>query len=273
MRCISAVRVKGGQFVPCGKCNFCMANRRADWSYRLQQELVVSSSAYFITLTYMDEKYPVDGVQIRDMQLFIKRLRKYESKLEKSATPAFVKWRLRYYAVGEYGTRTGRGHYHVIVFNLSAETLVRINEIWTQGMVKVGPCGPGAIPYITKYHVNRQMQVPPGCKPSFCLMSRGTGIGANYVAKYRDWHREGKRFFAMENGVMRRLPRYYRDKMFGVHDKAVHAMKMDLLVLKEYWRHVDALRSAYPNPEERVEAEIRHAYNSVVKKANEFNLF
>ena len=84
MRCISplSLRQNGSiNVVPCGKCNFCLSSKRDDWSFRLRQELKVSTSASFITLTYATEKMPVNSsglLELRksDCQAFMKRLRK-----------------------------------------------------------------------------------------------------------------------------------------------------------------------------------------------------
>ena len=38
--------------VPCGKCPNCKKRRVNEWVFRLQEEDKVSSTSYFITLTY-----------------------------------------------------------------------------------------------------------------------------------------------------------------------------------------------------------------------------
>ena len=155
MQCISPILLKKGQFVPCGKCNFCLQARRLDWSFRLKQELRVSKSARFVTLTYDDEHVPINPetglaeLSKKDVQLFIKRLRKYNSKIV-----ARLKWpTMRYYLVGEYGTRTGRPHYHLIVFNISVEATNWLAHIWGQGQIRVGQVTPASIMYTCKYHL------------------------------------------------------------------------------------------------------------------------
>ena len=84
--------------VPCGKCAACLTNKRKEWTFRLNQELHVSSSSFFITLTYDDEHIPVteEGLPTfskRDIQLFIKRLRKNTNR------------KISYYIVSEYGEK------------------------------------------------------------------------------------------------------------------------------------------------------------------------
>lgn len=104
MNCTSPVRVNGDLF-PCGKCINCRAKSRQEWVFRLRMEYRNCDFGLFVTLTYDDDHLPSDGVSIRDVQLFLKRLRKkYKSKT------------LRYYICSEYGDNTHRAHYHALLF-------------------------------------------------------------------------------------------------------------------------------------------------------------
>lgn len=150
--------------MPCGKCNFCLVNRRNDWTFRLTQEHKKSTSAHFVTLTYTDDSVPVVMLEkpFNDqyafltlekvhLQLFIKRLRK---KFPHIKGPKGI----RYYAVGEYGTKTQRPHYHLIIFNLDVygvELQKLMLETWQYGQVHVGEVTPASIHYVTKFHVNK----------------------------------------------------------------------------------------------------------------------
>ena len=87
--------------VPCGKCPNCKKRRVNEWVFRLQEEDKVSSTSYFITLTYDTVVVPISPngfmtLKKRDLQLFWKRLRKAIGKGPK----------IRYYAVGEYGSKS-----------------------------------------------------------------------------------------------------------------------------------------------------------------------
>lgn len=140
------------QFVPCGKCNFCLESRRNEWTFRLRMEMNVSHAAHFITLTYDDNNivYSEHGhptLVKRDLQLFTKRLRKEQD--------SHTDLTLRYYSVGEYGTTTLRPHYHSIMFNLIPEVCNKLTTIWGKGQLMVGTVTPASIHYVTKYHVNR----------------------------------------------------------------------------------------------------------------------
>lgn len=107
--------------IPCGKCIGCRLEYSRQWANRLMLELQYHDSAYFVTLTYnpghVPKAYYADPetgeakesltLCKRDVQLFIKRLRK-----------AFPNDHIRYYYCGEYGTQTFRPHYHMIIFGL-----------------------------------------------------------------------------------------------------------------------------------------------------------
>ena len=101
----SAIRLE----VPCGKCHECQEQRREMWSLRLSEEAKDHLNTAFITLTYNDENMLWCGdygtLQKKDLQDWLKRLRRQIEPLK-----------IRYYAVGEYGTNTMRPHYHVLLF-------------------------------------------------------------------------------------------------------------------------------------------------------------
>ena len=127
--------------LPCGKCYECRARRVSGWSHRLEKEAEVSSSALYITLTYDEEKVPytIDGYQTVDkthLQKFFKRLRKKQDE------------KIKYYAVGEYGSKTHRPHYHVIIFNTN---IFNIRASWLDGFVHCGEVTQSSVAYTLKY--------------------------------------------------------------------------------------------------------------------------
>lgn len=200
--------------VPCGKCLICLSNKREDWSFRLMQEYKVSSSAYFITLTYSEKYLPSMGVSKRHFQLYMKRLRKLVDK--------DTKYPVRYYAVGEYGGETKRPHYHAIIFNADEKSIRQAwaffnkvrNKVEPIGIVHVGNVTEASVAYVLKYVVQKY-EYPEGLNPSFSLMSRGHGLGANYLSDAMvAWHRSGDRVYALQYGVKRRLPRFYKEKIW-----------------------------------------------------------
>lgn len=153
------------QFVPCGKCNFCLQVRRAHWTFRLRMELKESVSAHFLTLTYDDDHLicspsGLPTISKRDMQLFTKRLRKEQASYGDNS--------IRYYSVGEYGTITSRPHYHSIMFNCLDSVIAQLPMIWGKGQVMVGSVTPASIHYVAKYHVNKIGEYGDRAPP-FCI--------------------------------------------------------------------------------------------------------
>lgn len=221
--------------VPCGKCGACRYNRRADWSFRLAQELRVADYAQFITLTYDDEHVPFNqstgelSLDKTHLQLFIKRLRKFQDGNSKS--------KIRYYAVGEYGSQTDRPHYHAILYNAVPDTIAHLDRTWTYGHYSVDNLNSARIHYVTKYHVNA-VKNEDGRTPEFALMSRNPGIGLNYVTSTKDYHLKNNKFSVINNGYDQRMPRYYVDKIFSDLQRKLHAEKvqieMDTKTNKDY---------------------------------------
>lgn len=87
--------------VGCGKCYSCLSNRRRQWLFRLSCESLRAYKSVFVTLTYDDEHLPPKLSKVH-LHEFIDNVR--------SIYP------LRYYAIGEYGPRTLRPHYHLVLF-------------------------------------------------------------------------------------------------------------------------------------------------------------
>ena len=190
--------------VPCGKCLACLSNRRSDWVIRLQEEAKSSLYSVFFTLTYDDDHIPVDGVSKRDIQLFMKRFRK-------ELSPILV----RYFISSEYGPQTLRPHYHGVLFlNGSVDILLFLQKSWQNGFVTIGDVNNNRLGYVAKYCLSLG-QVPEGQNSLFMLCSRRPAIGDAYLTdSVSFYHRDGLNDFYRDGKSKRRLPRYYREKLF-----------------------------------------------------------
>lgn len=196
------------QTVPCGKCLACLSKARQDWAFRLRQEHRYSKGALFITLTY-HPKFCPRQLEKEHVQLFMKRLRKHEKGNK-----------VRYFLVGEYGSRRRRPHYHILLFNcdLSGET---VRKAWrapkskeSYGIVHIGRVNSKSIAYCLKYIVQPHLK-PKGLTPPFRLMSRSYGIGGMYLSQEMiDWHRQLDANWVTEDKIKMRMPRYYKDKIW-----------------------------------------------------------
>ena len=196
-KCTRPVEIKGRK-LPCGRCGSCKANRAYEWSLRLMHELDEHKDALFLTLTYNDENCP-DQILKSHLQGWLKRVR-----LELGTR------RIKYYAAGEYGERTGRPHYHAIVFGVGYDDIKLLRDAWPYGFIGFGSVSFASIKYTCAY-VQKKLygkaakqeygdkQVP------FALMSKGMG------KKWMEKNIDGILIKGgiMMQGVARRIPRYY----------------------------------------------------------------
>lgn len=236
-------------------------NRRADWTFRIYQESKLHDSQQFLTLTYSDEKLPVGGTLVKEhFQSFMKRLRKDVSPVK-----------LRFYAVGEYGTETKRPHYHAIMFGMP--TPERLESIWGFGYVDVAKVEMASIHYVTKYHVNRYGD-HSGREPPFCLMSRRPGIGTNYMtAQMVKWHKSNQANYAQVNGKITRLPRFYKEKIFNKIERLRFETEAIDRSVTDYLSAVEELRRYHHDADGYYYERLLHMHEHIQHKANTQNTF
>lgn len=226
--------------VPCGHCPFCMATRRSDWALRLHYESRMHLDAKFVTLTYAN---PHLVWKCGTSQLHKPHLQKWFKLVRKAG------FKVRYYAVGEYGSRTFRPHYHVLLFGQVPERVIRSS--WKYGEVHIGRVTQASVMYTLGYMVNgKSWKMRRGRVRPFCTMSRRPGLGANYLSPAMiQWHKSDRKNYAMLEGVKRHLPRYYKDKIFSKIDKVRIAVRDQKAAFR---REVEWLRSPamrkHPNP-------------------------
>ena len=103
---IDKVTGRKWQQVPCGKCLECMRHATTEWALRIMLEALDYEQNSCITLTYNDAHLPEKSLlKPKDTQDWLKRLRKALSPVK-----------VRFFLSGEYGSKRGRPHYHVILF-------------------------------------------------------------------------------------------------------------------------------------------------------------
>lgn len=165
-----------GMACPCTKCMPCRFNRRRLWTHRMMLETMKHSECCFLTLTYDDDHLPSGGTLVpRDVQLFLKRLRKAVAPLV-----------IRYFFVGEYGDKTQRPHYHAAIFGIGTGFTKLVEKAWGLGHCMLGDLNLHSAQYIAGYTVKKMTAKDDkrlnGRHPEFARMSLRPGIGALAVA-------------------------------------------------------------------------------------------
>lgn len=211
---------------PCGQCVHCRVNSKREWISRLLLEAACHPVNQFWTLTYEPESLPtchapqpaadrraddslpqtvgndqgrkngvqngvyVPGHQSRgelvaaanqlgtlfkpDLARVFKRIRKRYGEF-------------RYYAVGEYGERLGRPHYHVLAFGICLDP-ESLRDVWKMGAVHIGNVEAASINYCVEYALKREKReelINLRRTPEFSVMSRNPGIGAYALSEIR----------------------------------------------------------------------------------------
>lgn len=167
--------------VPCNHCAECAVNNSAEWFFRTFvefQDIIASGNfVYFDTLTYdeknlprLRDRYPIDSNLgcfdsrhlrnfIEDLRIFLKRKHNVE---------------FRQFVSSEYGSKTGRPHYHILLFVRGAISPVLLSAIiaekWKYGRTDGWPYKSANYVYNHNYiHTND---------------TESTLLVCNYVTKY-----------------------------------------------------------------------------------------
>lgn len=101
--CVSPITLRDGTRVACRGCWACQAERRDDLVGRCVAEAVTSDYVAAVTLTYAGDGAETAVLRYSDVQKFLKRLR-------------FAGFQVRYICAGEYGSKKGRAHWHMVLF-------------------------------------------------------------------------------------------------------------------------------------------------------------
>jgi len=209
--------------VPCGYCIGCRQRRAASWALRATHEASLHDYNSFVTVTYADEHLPPDGELVPEhLSRFFKRLRQ---ALERDR-PGLLGDRMRFLACGEYGGRTHRPHYHALLFGVAFSdglpcardlfTSPVLEDLWGHGNVSYGAVTGASAAYVAQYSLKkskREAYVSPDgvvLPPPFLRCSLKPGIGAKWVAKYREDSRHG---YIVRDGRKYFVPRYYDKQM------------------------------------------------------------
>lgn len=245
--------------VPCGKCIGCRLDYSRQWANRCMLEAKQWSDNYMITLTYDDinvnlvngvnretgELQLVGTLKPGDLTKFMKDLRRYYKY-------HYNHDNVRFYACGEYGDKTYRPHYHVIVFNCPIPDLEKfflnkdreqiylsdsIQKIWGKGIITVAKLEWQVAAYVARYVMKKrkgkdsdEFYKKLGVQPEFVRMSRSPGLARDYYENNKDKiYAFDEIHLEQKNGnVMTIKPCKYYDRLYDLDSpEALAAIKKE----------------------------------------------
>lgn len=213
--------------IPCKKCIGCRLDYSKEWANRGYLESLQWKNNYFVTLTYNDENIPKNGsLNPKHFTTFIKDLRANmrDNGIQKEG--------IRFMGCGEYGEKTERPHYHIILFNcnLPLESFYnpRINkgntywqnkiieEEWNYGISNISDVNWNTIAYTARYitkKINGKQSEEhyQGKEKEFFRTSRKPGIGGYYYQENAEKIYENDEIIVKnKKGVIsQRVPKYF----------------------------------------------------------------
>lgn len=207
--------------IPCGRCPSCKLKYAREWSDRCIAETFYHDENYFLTLTYDDVHVPKNDRGIltlrkSHMSQFMKNLRQ---ALFRKYGKRFTD--LKFFGCGEYGSQTHRPHFHLLVFGLPLDDLVRVQfhngkwlydsefleNIWQKGFVRIGYVTKKSANYVARYTYKKAFQNNSlfyqdfEIEPEFINMSRRPGLGKAFFEDHGDFLFENLSYpFGTEDG-------------------------------------------------------------------------
>ena len=242
------ILIKDFQEVPCCKCQSCRLDYSKEWMQRCMLEQQQWEFNEMLTLTYNDENLPkrkgvdlktgemqlVPTLEREDVQLFLKRLRKYWKQ-------HYNQDNIRFYMCGEYGDQKGRPHYHLLMFNFEVKDKEFykhskkgfkmyhskiIEKIWGKGHIELNEVNAETCAYVARYIMKKQKGTGAkeiyelqGKEPEYTNGSRKPGIGGVYFEQNKDKIFEmDKIYINTGKGLETCKPSKYFDRLYDAEE-------------------------------------------------------
>lgn len=244
--------------LPCRKCVNCQKKRSREWAIRNTLEACDydDNQKMFITLTYDDHslnKFKINlnngkileipQLNVRDVQLFLKSLRK-----------RFIQYKIRFYLCGEYGSKTFRPHYHILLYGLPISAISDLDflyssngnnyynsqifeDLWKKGFVVISNFSNYTAMYTARYctkKINDNQSITHGhyidnkdeferflqeFKKEFNTMSRRPGIAYNYYITHKDdIYKNDEFLFHFDDTTLTLKPLKFFDRLYDIEN-------------------------------------------------------
>lgn len=264
--------------IPCGKCIDCRLQYSRQWADRCMYESYYypETECYFVTLTY-DEENIVDvnsdlfpGTLVKEhLQKFFKSLRRnLEYENQKKNNKKNGEYGIRYYACGEYGSRTFRPHYHICLYGIdlfgypfeewipskSGKRQWRskyLENIWKRGMVTFSRMNWDTAAYCARYTMKKVKGITPeyyssaNLLPEFVVMSRKPGIGRTFFEDHKEEIYEFDSIIqrSPDGGRKTKPPRYFDLCLEKVNPELYKRIKQNRKECAEYAKRIKLERT------------------------------
>lgn len=227
---------KQSLIIPCGKCLGCKLDKASEWATRCYYESKQWKNNCFITLTYNNENLKSESLVKRDIQLFLKKLRKDYQGIESRIWKEQEEYPIRYFYSGEYGGKRGRPHFHIGIFNWIPPDLKFwkwskdknpmyrsdiIEKKWEKGFVIIEHMNYETATYIARYTVKKLFKEKCHYQerdlvPEFIETSRKGGIGYQIMEKPTEFEKlkanMGIWIHNRKGARLAKIPNFIRDK-------------------------------------------------------------
>lgn len=238
--------------VPCGKCLACKMRKGTEWAARCIQEskYYPKDTCWFITLTYAPEHLPffkddqkreiirgagpgLPTLYKKDVQDYHKRLRQRLADKAKKEGKEYPK--IKFLMCGEYGSRSGRPHYHEIIFGvpfddlkykrMSKEGVIAfdsawLTEVWGHGLVDIEELSATNAKYVAQYTVKKlygpdaEKYNDMGIIPPY--LGDSNGLGKQYILEHLEEMKAGNGgLIKGKKGVFTAPPSAYAKKIIN----------------------------------------------------------
>lgn len=259
--------------LPCGKCVGCRLDYSKEWAIRctLEMQDYPPDECYFLTLTYDDAHVPysearrevferdtsidsmrfesfVSGRSMSEIDYVLKEvvdlpsnqtlvsdhLTLFMKRLRRNQEYHYGKQNIRFFGCGEYGGKTFRPHYHLIVYGLQLSPRTSsdwqkpmkgysvwqskyLEDIWKYGHVIVGHCTYETCGYVARYMLKKQkgndgdFYKKNNIEPPFSRMSLKPGLGMKYYEEHKREMLESDEIYISteKRGIKSKPPRFF----------------------------------------------------------------
>lgn len=264
----------------------CRINKGRLWSGRILLENLhhyseTGFNGLFVTLTFNDSNLPLTAEGVPTLRK--KAFRKWLNNQIRDQGP------FRYYAVGEYGEKYLRPHYHMALFPQSYEQADSILGTWakSRGYVQSAEINDERARYLANYTAKKLTnhaddRLEQGQEPEFRISSRKPPIASDFIDKLVQQFGSGTGAkIVEERGDIERTFRY-NGRIYPIHPWILHkarerlgipVLHRDRLIHPEYekWHEI---QEAMIDPEaaDQIEANLNAKKRQRLHRSTTVNL-